>query len=229
MGMWGIKGYIGERFDRETGLLFLNARYLDPDLGIFTQPDWWDPLMPGVGTNRYAYAFNDPVNYSDPNGHAVQFGTAVVGAVVGFGFEAIAASLDDDATLGSVVGAGLRGGLVGGLAGFVGPLAKGAFSFGAVEAAKKGKMAPTVLGEIAGVATGAGVGGLVSGVTSDPNAGPESQKAVATDAVIGALAAGTASIPAKSRVAVGLAEIFGAFVSSNLSKKREKKRTSFRP
>ena len=26
--------------------------------------------MEGVGTNRYAYAQNDPVNKSDPNGHA---------------------------------------------------------------------------------------------------------------------------------------------------------------
>ena len=32
-------------------------------------PDWWNPLEPRVGTNRYAYAANDPVNKSDPNGH----------------------------------------------------------------------------------------------------------------------------------------------------------------
>ena len=33
------------------------------------QPDWWEVRQPGVGTNRYAYSFNDPVNLSDPNGH----------------------------------------------------------------------------------------------------------------------------------------------------------------
>ncbi|MDI6835749.1 MAG: RHS repeat-associated core domain-containing protein, partial [Rhizobiaceae bacterium] len=65
------KGYIGERFDPETGLLYLNARYMDPRLGRFISPDDWDPTLPGVGTNRYAYAGNDPVNGSDPNGHAV--------------------------------------------------------------------------------------------------------------------------------------------------------------
>lgn len=64
------KGYIGERFDAETGLLYLNARYMDPVLGRFISPDDWDPTLPGVGTNRYAYAQNDPVNRSDPNGHA---------------------------------------------------------------------------------------------------------------------------------------------------------------
>ncbi|WP_181176562.1 RHS repeat-associated core domain-containing protein [Mesorhizobium sp. B2-3-5] len=64
------KSYIGERFDPETGLLYLNARYMDPVLGRFISPDDWDPTLPGVGTNRYAYAQNDPVNKSDPNGHA---------------------------------------------------------------------------------------------------------------------------------------------------------------
>lgn len=65
------KNYIGERFDPETGLLYLNARYMDPALGRFISPDDWDPTMPGVGTNRYAYAGNDPVNGSDPNGHSL--------------------------------------------------------------------------------------------------------------------------------------------------------------
>ncbi|MGH6924048.1 MAG: alpha/beta fold hydrolase [Propylenella sp.] len=63
------KGYICERRDPETGLLYLNARYMDPVLGRFLSPDDWDPTQPGVGTNRYAYAENDPINKSDPNGH----------------------------------------------------------------------------------------------------------------------------------------------------------------
>jgi RHS repeat-associated protein len=66
------RGFIGERPDPETGLLYLNARYYDPALGRFVSPDDWDPTLAGVGTNRYAYAGNDPVNGSDPNGHQVQ-------------------------------------------------------------------------------------------------------------------------------------------------------------
>jgi RHS repeat-associated protein len=64
------KSYIGERFDPETGLLYLNARYMDPMLGRFISPDDWDPTKEGVGTNRYAYAQNDPINKGDANGHA---------------------------------------------------------------------------------------------------------------------------------------------------------------
>jgi RHS repeat-associated protein len=63
------KGFIGERPDPETGLLYLNARYYDPALGRFISPDDWDPTLAGVGTNRYAYAGNDPVNKADTNGH----------------------------------------------------------------------------------------------------------------------------------------------------------------
>ncbi|MER9934335.1 RHS repeat-associated core domain-containing protein [Mesorhizobium sp. M0088] len=77
------KGYIGERFDPETGLMYLNARYMDPVLGRFISPDDWDPTKGGVGTNRYAYAQNDPVNKSDPNGHAVVADDIVLGTIAG--------------------------------------------------------------------------------------------------------------------------------------------------
>lgn len=63
------KGYIGERFDAGAGLQYLNARYYDPELAIFIQPDWWEVTQPGVGTNRYAYSANDPVNAADPGGN----------------------------------------------------------------------------------------------------------------------------------------------------------------
>jgi RHS repeat-associated protein len=63
------KSYINERFDAETGLMYLHARYYDPEGARFLSPDTWDPTLPGVDINRYAYAGNDPINRSDPNGH----------------------------------------------------------------------------------------------------------------------------------------------------------------
>lgn len=81
------KGFIGERPDVETGLLYLNARYYDPALGRFISPDDWDPTLAGVGTNRYAYAGNDPVNKADANGHGwlANVARSIVRAVFGAG------------------------------------------------------------------------------------------------------------------------------------------------
>lgn len=35
----------------------------------FISPDTMDPTVQGVGTNRYAYGQNDPINNTDPTGH----------------------------------------------------------------------------------------------------------------------------------------------------------------
>jgi hypothetical protein len=42
---------------------------MDPRLARFVSPDDWDPTLSGVGTNRYAYAGNEPVNKADNNEH----------------------------------------------------------------------------------------------------------------------------------------------------------------
>jgi RHS repeat-associated protein len=65
------KAYIGERFDPETGLQYDHARFMDAILPRFLSPDTLDPWLAGVDFNRYAYAGNDPINGSDPNGHRV--------------------------------------------------------------------------------------------------------------------------------------------------------------
>jgi RHS repeat-associated protein len=70
IGQPQTKGYINEKFDPETGLQYNHFRYMDPVLARFINPDTWDPVLAGVDFNRYAYAGNDPVNASDPNGHS---------------------------------------------------------------------------------------------------------------------------------------------------------------
>ncbi|GAA6180067.1 hypothetical protein NBRC116594_15050 [Shimia sp. NS0008-38b] len=36
---------------------------------MFIQPDWFEASDPAVGTNRYAYSHNDPINLADPEGN----------------------------------------------------------------------------------------------------------------------------------------------------------------
>lgn len=61
------KACINERYDPETGLQYLHARYHDPLLGRFLTPDTLDPDMPG-----YAHTWNDRVNGAGPNGHNIR-------------------------------------------------------------------------------------------------------------------------------------------------------------
>ena len=62
--------FTGEQMDDETGLIYLRARYYDPDTGRFINKD---PIQ-GIGTmtqsiNRYVYSMNNPVNLVDPSGY----------------------------------------------------------------------------------------------------------------------------------------------------------------
>ncbi len=59
--------------------MFYNARWYDPAIGRFAQADSIVP--PGVqGYDRYAYANNNPLKYTDPSGH---FANLIAGAVIG--------------------------------------------------------------------------------------------------------------------------------------------------
>lgn len=58
------KGYTGQISDQiQTGLMYYNARYYNPLLSIFTQPDQVR------GGNRFAYANGNPIKYADPTGN----------------------------------------------------------------------------------------------------------------------------------------------------------------
>jgi RHS repeat-associated protein len=64
-GTWATYRYAGYRYDNETGLYYVNARYYSPNLGRFLQTD---PAGLSGGTNLYAYVGNDPINLIDPTG-----------------------------------------------------------------------------------------------------------------------------------------------------------------
>ena len=52
-------------------LTALFAAFASQASAMFIQADWYDPTKPGVGTNRYSYSFNDPVNLKDPSGNEI--------------------------------------------------------------------------------------------------------------------------------------------------------------
>jgi RHS repeat-associated protein len=61
--------FTDQELDNESGLYNYDARLYDPALGRFISPD---SIIPDVYypqlLNRYAYARNNPLRYTDPNG-----------------------------------------------------------------------------------------------------------------------------------------------------------------
>ena len=82
--------YAGYQYDSESGLYYLNARYYDSTTARFLTEDTYagqanDPLS----LLRYTYCANNPLRYTDPDGHfwgaVLRFvAGAVVGAVTEF-------------------------------------------------------------------------------------------------------------------------------------------------
>ena len=173
--------FTGQRLDSSTSFYYYGARYYDPELGRFIQPDTIvaSPFDP-QDLNRYAYCRNNPINYVDPTGHKNIFARFwdwltgsignIIGAIVGvavtiassgnlwLGFQAysMTSSVINSAMAGNW--GGLAGGIIGGLIG--GALGAGAASgiYGAL-----GQDAFTFGGGFLGGAAEFGLSGFGSG------------------------------------------------------------------
>jgi RHS repeat-associated protein len=78
--------FTGQYRQASLGLDFFNARWYDPALGRFAQADTLIPeASQGVQAwDRYAFVNNNPIIYTDPNGHFL-FASALIGAVLSAG------------------------------------------------------------------------------------------------------------------------------------------------
>ena len=88
--------FLGKQLDRETGLVYMGTRYLDPRTGRFTQPDPVGLVDPATGKvnrqmllnpqrlNRYVYGLNNPYRYVDPEGDFAIVGAALIGAAIAY-------------------------------------------------------------------------------------------------------------------------------------------------
>ena len=62
--------YCGEYFDKETGTIYLRARYYDSTIGRFiTEESYCGKDSDPLSLNLYTYCHNDPLNFFDPSGH----------------------------------------------------------------------------------------------------------------------------------------------------------------
>ncbi len=63
--------FTGQEYDAETGLYAFGARYYDPAIGRFVSADTSVPnVEDSQSFNRYTYARDNPIVYTDPTGHS---------------------------------------------------------------------------------------------------------------------------------------------------------------
>ncbi len=76
-------GYTGHKMDGDTGLSYMQQRYMDPQLGVFLSVDPVTAYEQPVGQfNRYRYANGNPYKFTDPDGR-VPVMPFIYGAVLG--------------------------------------------------------------------------------------------------------------------------------------------------
>ena len=98
-------GKLGVMTD-SNGLLYMRARYYNPFLRRFVNPD---PIGFAGGTNWYAYANNNPVTFTDPSGNCPSCVGAVSSVIIGGIIRGVtggnifdARSIATDAALGAI-------------------------------------------------------------------------------------------------------------------------------
>lgn len=75
------RGFTGHEHLDRVGLIHMNARLYDKDLGRFISPDTVIPSIANPQSiNRYAYVYNNPLSLTDPSGN-VPFGASLYGMV----------------------------------------------------------------------------------------------------------------------------------------------------
>jgi|GEM_PF-2231390 len=153
------RGYTGHEHLNQFGLINMNGRVYDPFLARFLSPD---PQLQSPdysqNYNRYSYAWNNPLKYTDPSGEFIHL---IIGAAIGGVFNWLANGAQFNAAgLGHFGVGALAGGLGAGIgAGFGALASRTSFSF----------MSSAALGAQgfgAGAAVGFGTGftgGLVTG------------------------------------------------------------------
>jgi RHS repeat-associated protein len=82
--VWLYRGYTGHEHLDNFGLINMNGRLYDPVLGRMLSPDNFiqDPSFT-QSYNRYSYAWNNPLKYTDPSGQVLFWDNVILGAVGG--------------------------------------------------------------------------------------------------------------------------------------------------
>jgi len=89
------RGYTSHEYDSNTALVYMLARHYDPVVGRFLSVDPVDPSPDTpASNNRYAYAWNSPYRYIDPNGEDPYLVSRELKLMVGFSHNFVVTNAD---------------------------------------------------------------------------------------------------------------------------------------
>jgi RHS repeat-associated protein len=144
--------YTGKERDTSTGLYYYEARYYDPALGRFISAD---TIVPNPSDpqdlNRYTYARNNPMYYTDPSGHCPMCVVIAIGVVAG----AVSSGIQSDWNLGAT----MTGAFIGGVSAAAG---YGAFGPAAASFSSLGPFGSGIAGGIVAGAVAGATGGVLA-------------------------------------------------------------------
>jgi RHS repeat-associated protein len=156
------RGYTGHEHLDEFGLINMNGRMYDPFLSRMLSPDNFVQDATSTQTfNRYSYANNNPLKYTDPTGEFAVFIPIIIGVAIG-GYSGYQIGKAQGATGAELFGYAFMGGVVGGLAGGIGVGVAGSISAG-IGGVGGGIIGTTIGGGVAGGINGFGMAAISGG------------------------------------------------------------------
>ena len=190
------RGYTGHEHLEKFDLINMNGRMYDPTLcRMLSVDNYNNNVSSTIGMNRYAYALNNPLKYTDPSGQWVHIVIgAAVGGVINLGIKAYQGKIhswgDGFVAFGIGAAAGALGALTGGAAFAAaggGAAGAGGFAAGAAGGAAGAAVSMPVMSignsnyfgdpkmtakeYFIGILVGGVLGGVTNGITALANGG----------------------------------------------------------
>ncbi|MEW6773492.1 MAG: RHS repeat-associated core domain-containing protein [Bacteroidota bacterium] len=130
--VWLIRGYTGHEHLAEFGLINMNGRMYDPQIGRMLSPDnFVQDATSTQGYNRYTYVLNNPLKYKDPSGEVFVVDdiilAAFIGGMINVAIQGFSGNINSLGDFGMAFGIGALAGAGGA---FVGGAVAGAIGFG---------------------------------------------------------------------------------------------------